>query len=90
MEGSGGEGAGEGGAKERENGGGGVAVLTREPDVDEAGTAVEDKVVFEGDWRVLLHRDEWDTFDYGQEAIMMVVPIISHKKAKAIAMQVKT
>mmetsp|Transcript_19459 Transcript_19459/g.43855 ORF Transcript_19459/g.43855 Transcript_19459/m.43855 type:complete len:189 (+) Transcript_19459:3-569(+) len=86
MSGSG-EGAGEGRAGETERGGGGVAVLTRDPDVQEAGVMEEKKAVFAGNWRVLLHRDEWDTFDWGQEAIMFVCPMIGHKKAKAIAMQ---
>lgn len=34
-----------------------------------------------------VRRDEWDTLDYGQRAIMMVCPQLGHKKAHSIAMQ---
>lgn len=72
----GGAGAGSEGASER---GAGVAVLT--PDADKA-TAVEKKesVAFKGNWRVLLHRDEWYTFDYCEDWLIRVVPILTRKK----------
>ena len=73
----GGAGAGSEGASERS--GAGVAVLT--PDADKA-TAVEKKesVAYKGNWRVLLHRDEWYTFDYCEDWLIRVVPILTRKK----------
>uniref|UniRef100_A0A6U4UL17 Adaptor protein ClpS core domain-containing protein n=2 Tax=Hemiselmis andersenii TaxID=464988 RepID=A0A6U4UL17_HEMAN len=80
----GGEGGVDGGERERARGG--VAVLTKTPDTENV-DEVQDKVKYEGNWRVLLHRDDWATMDYGQWAIMTVIPTISHKKAHKIALQ---
>ena len=59
------EGGGGAGGVEREGGGGGVAVLTQPPELDKAAAAERASPAnFKGNWRVLLHRDDWDTFDY--------------------------
>lgn len=76
-----GEGAGAG-EREQERGAG-VAVLT--PDADKV-TAVEKKesLAWKGKWRVLLHRDEWYTFDYCEDWLIRVVPILTRKKVSPV------
>ena len=61
-----------------------MAVLT-----PEAAPAVTSRraAEFKGNWRVLLHRDEWDTFDYAESVLLHVVPTLTRKKANRIAMQ---
>ena len=61
-----------------------MAVLT-----PEAAPAVKSRraAEFKGNWRVLLHRDEWDTFDYAESVLLHVVPTLTRKKANRIAMQ---
>eukprot|EP00287_Rhodomonas_sp_CCMP768_P002779 CAMPEP_0196733022 /NCGR_PEP_ID=MMETSP1091-20130531/12243_1 /TAXON_ID=302021 /ORGANISM="Rhodomonas sp., Strain CCMP768" /LENGTH=180 /DNA_ID=CAMNT_0042076365 /DNA_START=64 /DNA_END=606 /DNA_ORIENTATION=+ len=78
---------GESAGKDQDRRGAGVAVLDVETETAPAEEKEERDAEFEGNWRVLLHRDEWLTLDYGQEAIMTVVPMIPHQKAHRIAMR---
>ena len=58
----------------------GVAVITK-PDLNKATQVeVKKKVEWEGNWRVLLHRDEWYTFDYCEGALLHVIPVLTRKK----------
>jgi hypothetical protein len=34
----------------------------------------------QGNWKVLLHRDEWYTFDYCEGALLMIIPVLTRKK----------
>ena len=59
------------GSVKREGGGGGVAVLTQPPELEKAAAAERASPAnFKGNWRVLLHRDEWDTFDYCRRGVV--------------------
>ena len=74
----------EGGASEQDQGGGGVGVMTKRPaDADRATDAARTQAQpseFKGNWRVLLHRDEWITFDYCSDVLVQVIPTLTRKK----------
>lgn len=74
----------EGGASEQEEAGGGVGVMTKRlTDADRATDAARTQAQpseFKGNWRVLLHRDEWITFDYCSDVLVQVIPTLTRKK----------
>ena len=56
--------------------GAGVAVLTKPPEVDLAPAERASAADFKGNWRVILHRDEWDTFDYCRRGLRCTMNLI--------------
>jgi hypothetical protein len=56
--------------------GAGVAVLTKPPEVDLAPAERASAADFKGNWRVILHRDEWDTFDYCRQGLRCNINLI--------------
>lgn len=72
-----------GGADESDEGGAGVAVITK----PKPKTRRKEKVEEEPNWRVLLHNDNVHTFDYVTYAITKVVRTITRYKAHKITVQ---
>jgi len=77
-------GAGDRDGEEERDRGGGVAVKTRAPDgKTQSDLEIKTSVEFKGNWRVLLHRDEWITFDYCEFYLIQIVPTLTRKKVCA-------